>query len=280
MKKALWCTLLMMVSGFIWAAGGGPGMTAEEAEAKLKEGNNRFVQGIPQYPHQDFLRRSETALYGQNPFVTVISCSDSRVPVELAFDQGIGDIFVIRVAGNVVDTDEAGSIEYGVEHLQTPLFVVLGHKQCGACTAVVNNAELHGNIPPLVDNIIPARDKTIAQNPGLTGTDLVDAVIKENVWQSIEDLYSISPISANRVRTGKLKVVGALYNLETGAVEWMGSHPLEAELLGTGINAYSADAVYNKGDLCTYNGNTWEAQWWTQGEAPSDIENGVWKLIK
>ena len=108
------------------------GISADEALRLLKEGNSRYVDGKPQHPRQDRARRALTAAQGQHPLAAVLTCSDSRVPAEIIFDQGIGDLFVVRVAGNVAATDEIGSIEYAVDHLATPLVVVLGHTQCGA----------------------------------------------------------------------------------------------------------------------------------------------------
>lgn len=217
----------------------GSKLAPDKAIALLTEGNDRYVAEKPQYPNQDKRRRVLTSSKGQHPFATVITCSDSRVPVEILFDRGIGDIFVIRVAGNVVDVDEAGSIEYGVDHLATPLFVVLGHTHCGAVTAVVTEAKLHGKIPPLVDNIIPAALKTKEKHPELKGNALIAEAVKMNVWQSVEDLFKESSISIKRIQMGKLKVVGALYDIETGKVEWLGEHPKQKELLAK-YGAYKA----------------------------------------
>jgi carbonic anhydrase len=209
----------------------GSDLTADEAIALLTEGNERYAAGEQQYPNQDRSRRNLTTSKGQHPFATVIACSDSRVPVETLFDRGIGDIFVIRVAGNVIDTDEAGSIEYGVDHLATPVFVVLGHTHCGAVTAVVSNAALHGNIPPLVDNIVPAVLKAKDEHPALKGDALVEEAVKYNIWQAISDLFQKSSITVKRVKYGKLKVIGAVYDIETGKVSWLGEHPNQKNLL-------------------------------------------------
>jgi len=155
-------SLVLVVLGVapaVFAAGTKLEMTPDEAMARLREGNGRYVAGKSTHPNTNSARRSETVKNGQHPFATVITCSDSRVPVERVFDQGVGDVFVIRVAGNVCDVDEVGSIEYGVDHLATPIHVVLGHTGCGAVTAVVTKAKLHGSIPPLVDNIEPAVEK-------------------------------------------------------------------------------------------------------------------------
>lgn len=206
-------------------------LTKEDALTKLKEGNQRYVQGNSVHPNQDQERRTVTTKKGQHPYATVIACSDSRVPVELIFDAGIGEIFVIRVAGNVIDIDEAGSIEYGVDHLHTPVFVVLGHSHCGAVTAVTKNAEVHGNIPKLVDNIAPAVKKAKKEHGEEFSEKLLTSAIENNVWQSIEDLFEISHISAKLVKENKLKVIGAIYDLESGKVEWLGEHPEQHSLL-------------------------------------------------
>jgi carbonic anhydrase len=203
----------------------------------LQAGNERFVAGQSRHPRLDAKRLLETAENGQHPFATVITCSDSRVPVEMLFDQGVGDVFVIRVAGNVCDVDEAGSIEYGVDHLGTPLFVVLGHTHCGAVTAVTTEAKLHGNIPALVDNIQPAVAKARAANPHLTAVELVPEAIKANCWQSIEDLIRTSAPTRERIKAGKLKIVAAIYNIRTGKVGWLGAHPEQDGLVAAAEQA-------------------------------------------
>src|SRR5262245_36848791 len=112
----------------------------------LKEGNSRFATGKSQHPHHDAERRSSTVAQGQEPFATVLGCSDSREPVELIFDRGVGDLFVVRVAGNVAGTSELASMEYGVGHLNTPLLIVMGHTKCGGVAAAVKAAALNGNL--------------------------------------------------------------------------------------------------------------------------------------
>jgi carbonic anhydrase len=200
----------------------------DEAIAMLKAGNERFVSGKATHQHLDSARLAQAGTEDQGDFAyaTVITCSDSRVPVELLFDAGIMDIFVIRVAGNVLDVDEAGSVEYGLAHVNTPVFVVLGHTQCGAVTAVTNEVLGHGhplevNIPPLVDNIVPAVKKAIADHPDVKGTDIIPFAIEENIWQGMEDLFMSSPISRDMVNSGKAKIVGAIYDVSTGKVTWL-----------------------------------------------------------
>ncbi|CAK8710930.1 MAG: carbonic anhydrase [Candidatus Electrothrix sp. LOE1_4_5] len=200
----------------------------DEAIHMLKEGNARFVSGKSIHPHADVARLIQAGKenQGDHAYATVITCSDSRVPVEILFDAGIMDIFTIRVAGNVIDTDEAGSVEYGLAHVNTPVFVVLGHTQCGAVTAVTNEVQGHGhplevNIPPLVDEIIPAVQRAIKEHPEAKGADVIPYAIVENVWQGVEDLFMQSPVSRELVKSGKAKVVGAIYDVSTGKVEWL-----------------------------------------------------------
>ncbi len=213
------------------ASGAGAAVSADEALKLLKDGNARYLEGKAAHPHQDAARRALTAGQGQHPFATLLSCSDSRVPVELIFDQGIGDLFVVRVAGNVAATDEIGSMEYAVDHLNTPVVVILGHSQCGAVTAVVENAKLPGSIANLVAPIKPAADKAKADNPGAATEVLVNAAVKANVFQAMEDVLQKSPVIKARVKAGKARLVGALYELDTGKVEWLGAHPDQEKLL-------------------------------------------------
>lgn len=204
--------------------------TSEEALQVLKEGNARFAAGKARIFHADQARRAETA-GGQAPFATVLACSDSRVPVELLFNQGIGDLFIVRVAGNVADTDEIGSLEYGVGHLKTPLLVVLGHTRCGAVTAVAQGASLHGSIPPLVDNILPALKKAREEKPGAQGDALIAIAIRKNILQALQDIITRSDEVRGLLRRGTLKVIGALYDIETGSVLWLGEHPDQKRFL-------------------------------------------------
>ncbi|MFH1021587.1 MAG: carbonic anhydrase [Pseudomonadota bacterium] len=194
----------------------------------LKDGNARFVAGKSANPHSDSARLIQAGKENQGDYAyaTVITCSDSRVPVERIFDAGVMDIFVVRVAGNVVDVDEAGSIEYGLAHVHTPVLVVLGHTQCGAVTAVTDAVQGHGhalerNIPQLVDNIAPAVKRAMAQHPDAQGKDVVPYGIEENVWQGIEDLFLSSPATRALVHSGKVKVVGAIYDVGTGKIDWL-----------------------------------------------------------
>ena len=205
------------------------GLLSEASLALLKEGNTRFVADKPRHPNADSVRRAATAAEGQEPFVTVLACSDSRSPVELIFDRGVGEVFTVRVAGNVADTDEIATIEYGVGHLQTPLLLVLGHTRCGAVTAVVKGVELHGSLPELVDNIKPAAERAKAATQD--EKEVIPAAIKENVWQSISDILRRSEIVRGELARGNVTVVGGVYDLDTGKVEWLGEHPAQKAIL-------------------------------------------------
>ena len=202
----------------------------EAATSLLREGNNRFATGHPLYPNMDAERRHNVVAEGQQPFATVLACSDSRDPVELLFDRGVGDIFVIRVAGNVAGISELATIEYGVGHLSTPLLVVMGHSQCGAVTAVATGAELHGFLTKLAEKIAPAVAK--AREQAETPEELVPRAIEANVWQVIGDILRQSAEVRDLVAKGRLLVVGAHYDLETGMVKWLGTHPDQKNLVG------------------------------------------------
>jgi carbonic anhydrase len=165
-----------------------------------------------------------------------LTCADSRIPVEQVFDQGVGDIFTVRVAGNTAGISETGTIEYGAGHLKTPLLVVMGHTKCGAVGAAASNAPVHGMVAKLVANIQPAVERARRNNPGIDDKQLAAIAVKENVWQTVFDLFKNSDELREMVAHGKLKVVGAVYDIATGKVEFLGEHPWQGELLGA-LNA-------------------------------------------
>src|SRR5690349_10730598 len=191
-----------------------------EALERIKAGGERFASGGVRRPDQDTAYRATLAA-GQHPFACVLSCVDSRVPPEIVFDQGLGDLFVTRTAGQVVDRAVLGSIQYGVAELKIPLLVVLGHEKCGAVKATLEAVEKHsppgGNdIDALVAGIKPAVEKAVADKP----TDLLDAAVNNNVANVVSSL-SGKPIIDAALKAGALKIVGARYDLDTGAVEFM-----------------------------------------------------------
>lgn len=205
-------------------------VTSEAALQLLQQGNARFAEGRAGHPHTDAARMAETAERGQHPFAAILACADSRVPVERIVDRGIGDLFVIRVAGNVCDTNEIATVEFALASLELPLVVVLGHTLCGAITAVVTEADLGVNVRPLLDKVRPAVDKARQGHPKLRGDDLVNEAVLLNVWQSIEHLLRRSAATRERVRAGRLIVVGAVYGVGTGRIDWLGPHPKQQEI--------------------------------------------------
>jgi len=205
--------------------------SSHDSLAMLKEGNARFVAGKPDGRHRDKARRMETCEHGQSPAAILVSCSDSRVPPEIIFDSGIGDLFVVRVAGNICGVSEMGSIEYAVERLRVPLLVVKGHSKCGAVRAVVNQEPVKGSLLSIAQRIAPAVKKIVDRKPELSGDNLVDECSKENVWQQIENLFLESAVVRDAVTLGHVDVIGAYYDLERGDVSWMGKHPNEYLLL-------------------------------------------------
>lgn len=203
-------------------------MSPDEVLKLLKEGNKRFVQGKSDHPHLDRERRklAHTDDQGDHAFATIVSCSDSRVPVELLFDAGIMNLFVVRVAGNVCTDNEIGSIEYGLAHVHTPLLVVMGHTYCGAVATASQivqgkKLDLERNIPPLLAPIEPAVERAMKLHPDKKGADLVPLATEENVWQGITDLFMQSPSTRKFVKNGAVKVVGAIYNIKSGRLQWL-----------------------------------------------------------
>ncbi|MFN6560657.1 MAG: carbonic anhydrase [Nostoc sp. ChiSLP01] len=186
-------------------------LSPDAAFQNLIDGNQRFVQHKPQYPDQTAARLQEVA-QAQHPFATILSCADSRVPAEIIFDQGIGDIFDVRLAGNIVTPESLGSIEYAVTLLGTPLLMVLGHERCGAVTAAVKNEALLGDIGSFVDAIKP-----VVKNAKLQPGDAVENAVVANVQYQITRLKR-SRLLTERLQSGKLKIVGGRYDLDTGGV--------------------------------------------------------------
>lgn len=188
----------------------------DEALQRLKEGNQRYVANKTVDPNQSENRRIELA-QGQHPFATILGCVDSRVPPELVFDRGLGDLFVIRSAGQAIDRAVLGSIEYGAAELNIPLILVLGHEKCGAVKATVEAVENHtqapGSIEYLVDAIEPAVERAKAQ-----AGDLLDNAVRANVENNVAQLKE-SAILAGLLKDGKLQIVGGRYDLDTGSVE-------------------------------------------------------------
>lgn len=197
----------------------------EEAIARLKAGAARFTSGGVLRPDQDVAYRATLAA-GQHPFAVILSCADSRVPPEIVFDQGLGDLFVVRTAGQVVDHAVLGSIQYGIAELKIPLLVVLGHEKCGAVKATIEAVEKHspaaGNdIDALVAAIKPAVEEEAEEEAEADASDdLVDAVVRRNAANIVAALGK-KPILGEAVAAGSLQIVGARYDLDAGTVEFL-----------------------------------------------------------
>jgi carbonic anhydrase len=207
-------------------------VTSQEALARLREGNQRFVSGVRSLETLlSHTRRAELATE-QRPFAIVLGCSDSRVPAELVFDQGLGDLFVIRVAGNIVAPSQVGSVEFAAEQFGTPLVVVLGHTRCGAIGATLNELRSGGashtrNVRSIVNRIRPALEALLSTDLKDDEERLVREAVRANVRASADHLRHGSALLEQLIDEGKLLVVGAEYSLETGEVDFFdGADPL------------------------------------------------------
>ncbi len=204
--------VVVFISGSVYAEKGG-----DQSWDKLMQGNSRYVSGQTSKKESGDAFRKELAK-GQRPYAVVVACSDSRVSPSIIFDEGLGNIFVVRTAGNVVDPIAIGSIEYGVEHLHAPLVVVLGHESCGAVTAAVESKGTpEGNIGAIIKKIMPA--VKMAKSSLKKDTNLVYASTIENVKNVAGEIVKKSKIISSEMHEGKVKVVGAYYAISTGKVE-------------------------------------------------------------
>ena len=217
MKLILFCAALSASAVFISKGPQSTSASATEGNTPLEQlaaGNARFVEGKATHFHESIERRSEVAK-GQHPFAVIVGCADSRVPPELVFDQGLGDLFVVRVAGEVLGDASIGSIEYAVEHLGCELVVVLGHERCGAVDAVVKGGDLPGHLSAFTPAILP-----VIEAAKKKGGDVLDNAVRANAARVARQLAECEPILSEFVHLQKLQVVGARYDLDTGVVEF------------------------------------------------------------
>jgi carbonic anhydrase len=200
-------------------------ISAHEAWKRLREGNRRFAAGAPTHQPADLASRRSELVGGQAPFAIILGCSDSRVPAEIIFDQGLGDLFVIRVAGNIVAPSQVASVEFAAERFGTRLVVVLGHSQCGAIAATVEALEQPADSPSshlysIVDRIRPSVEALRQAEPRPGRAELLERAVRMNIRASAEHLRHGSPVLERLIREGGLLVVGAEYSLETGLVDF------------------------------------------------------------
>jgi carbonic anhydrase len=203
-----------------FAAGATTSVTADEAIARLKAGNEKYASA-PQVCAVELAKQRDQVAKGQTPWASIIACSDSRVPPELLFGGlGLGELFVARNAGNMVDTATMGTIEYGAEHLGVPLIVVMGHENCGAvaaaCEVVAKHAKFPGSIGPMLDAIVPAA-KAVYGKPG----DFVENTVRESAKRTAVKVATKSAIVSHLIKANKVKVLAARYDLDDGRVEFL-----------------------------------------------------------
>lgn len=206
------CLLLIPLDAPASARHDANAVSADQALVRLVQGNQRYAQNKAHHPNQTLARRRELEA-GQHPFAVILSCADSRVPPELIFDQGLGDLFVIRVAGNIADNDDLGSIEYAVEQLDIKLIVVLGHEKCGAVTAAVEGA----NEPGHLKAIISAIQAAIQEAKNLPG-DRIHNCMLANVRHVARQIRGSEPVLKDLIQKDGVKVVAAYYALDSGVV--------------------------------------------------------------
>jgi carbonic anhydrase len=209
----------LTVSEAIWAGGRDEVVPQDAAKARqrLLEGNKRFIAGESIHGHTSKDWRKRLAI-GQKPFATILGCSDSRVPIELVFDQGLGDLFVIRIAGNVISSDVVGSLQYADYHLHVPLLVVLGHEGCGAVTAALDAKFKRAREPDRIEALVRMIELGLQDiDPKLPPEKQLSAAVKANVRWSMAQLAELPEVK-KAVKDRKLEMVGAVYDLETGKV--------------------------------------------------------------
>ena len=224
MKKELLSILSLSVALFaaalLYASDTGPGLTADEALKSLLDGNQRYRANQMTIRDTSTPSIREALATGQKPFAIILSCSDSRVPPEIIFDKGLGEIFVVRVAGNIPDPIVLGSIEYAAEHFNCPLIMVLGHKRCGAVMAAVESqGHPHGNIGAIIKTITPAVIQARKDARGAAESDLVESAIDNNIKLVAKSLITQSHGIRSLVDAGRLKIVKAKYDLDDGTVK-------------------------------------------------------------
>lgn len=217
-RIALLAAALAATVGLAFASGEASGITPDQALQKLMDGNSRYVESkMTAGALCDAAARGKLAK-SQHPYAIILSCSDSRVPPEIIFDQALGEVFVVRVAGNVADPLVLGSVEYAAEHLGSPLIMVLGHERCGAVTATVAGGKPEGNIGAIVKEIAPAAKKAKATCKGKAKEEIVECAVEINAKAVAAALPKKSKILAEEVKEGKIKIVAAKYDLDDGKV--------------------------------------------------------------
>lgn len=234
-------------------------ISAQDALLRLQEGNRRFVSNLAANSTEQKKSIPFDLPNEQHPFAIVLGCSDSRVPAEIVFDQGLGDLFVIRVAGNIVAPSQIGSVEFAAERFGTQLVVVLGHSDCGAVAATLDELRLptnnqSSNLSSIVSRVRPAVEEVLINSGSTTKEALMEAAVRANIHQSVDDLRRGSALIERLVNEGKLLIVGAEYSLRSGEVHFF-SDPAEASMssaLGTRAFATTANKASSSHKDCCH----------------------------
>lgn len=230
------CVVLLGVLAIRCGAATPQPLKRADALRQLEEGNKRFAEGKAIHPHQDAARRSQADSDVKTPVAIILACADARVPVETVLDQGVGDVYVVRVAGNVLGTYELASLELAVSQMpNTPVIVVLGHTKCDAVHMALEGKELSDNFKRITNFLAPSIEIAAKTNPHQKGLRLTRAVTKHNIRRVQAEIVRGSPLIQNRIRERALSIFGAIYDTETGKVQWIGQHP-DYALSGVGEN--------------------------------------------
>jgi carbonic anhydrase len=204
------------------SGGEGVGVSADEALKRLMEGNKRYVAGSMCVQSECTTARRAELAKGQKPYAIILCCSDSRVPPEIVFDKAMGEIFVVRVAGNIPDPVVLGSIEYAAEHIGSPLVMVLGHERCGAVKATVetvrSKGKVGGNLGAVVSTVTPAAKAALKAGKGKSADEVVESAVDFNTRAVRDALTKRSPVLAKLAKEGKIRIVSAKYDLDDGTV--------------------------------------------------------------
>jgi len=192
-----------------------------EALGKLRQGHERFLQERRTFSQADLIRRVETSRHGQQPYAAILGCSDSRAPLEVIFDAGIGDLFAVRIPGALCREDTLAALEYAVGHLGVPVVLVLGHNQCGAVAGYLGGAAGNGYLARLLSGVAPAAREVRQRYPEYQGPRLVDAVARESVLRAVEAIQMQEGVIRNAWLSGEVHIAGAMYDIASGSIEWL-----------------------------------------------------------
>ena len=203
-------------------------LTPDEVIERLRQGNQRWASDESRHPHLSTARRVATAVHGQDPIACVLTCSDSRVAPEQLMDVGVGDLFTIRVAGNVVSQGVRASAEYAALRLRTPLFLVLGHSHCGAVSAAMESGPLPSGLDPVLDEVRPSVQAVRRDMPDADADAVARAVAEHNARRAVDEMLRTCPAVRELAEAGRTRVMAAVYHLASGLIDWLGQSRLQS----------------------------------------------------